>query len=192
MFVALAHGSSLRHRWRLCLSDACTPSNDFFLLHGLTGAFANHQLRSVLSLADQGALARHFVRTLAAVYISRGCPALSVALEPATGATELRRQLLALEEARLKALSLLQPDEHTLKAVMVALAIAADACAEDQVSHPRLILTSSLPHPQLILVIPTSSPPHLHLILSQETAIADVAVAVAVANTALERPGEFY
>ena len=96
------------------------PRSDFFLLHGLTGAFATYELRYHLSLADQRRLSRHFVRVLIALYINRGCPPLQKLLpaaEPVEG---------QLEAARREVLARRQPDEHVLKAVAVGLALAEE------------------------------------------------------------------
>ena len=93
--------------------------SDFFLLHGLTGAFATYELRHHLSLPDQQRLSRHFARVLIALYINRGCPPLSDLPVVADVAGQM-------EEARGEILARHQPDEHTMKAVAVGLALAKE------------------------------------------------------------------
>lgn len=48
--------------------------NDFFLLHGATGAWALQQVLPLLDVSDKIKVARDFVNTLVAVYAAQGQP----------------------------------------------------------------------------------------------------------------------
>ncbi len=101
----------------------CSPMlflcSDFFLLHGLTGAFATYELRHHLSLLDQQHLSRHFARVLLALFINRGCPPVEIL--PAVD-----NVLEQLQEARSEILARQQPDEHIMKAVAVGQVLAEE------------------------------------------------------------------
>ena len=75
----------------------------FFLLHGVTGAFATYELvRGYLGLLDQRRLGRHFLSALAAIYVTRGCPPLAPLLDAPDAVGQLnvaRGAALALHHA---------------------------------------------------------------------------------------------
>ena len=113
--------------------------SDFFLLHGLTGAFATYELRHHLSLLDQQRLSRHFARVLVALYINRGCPPLAELPAAADGVAQL-------EEARRQILGQEHPDEHIMKAVAVGQALLRETDTDEAlcVAVARTALGSSL------------------------------------------------
>lgn len=113
--------------------------SDFFLLHGLTGAFATYELRHHVSLLDQQRLSRHFARVLVALYINRGCP-------PLKDLPKVANPVEQLEEARREILARQQPDEHIMKAVAVGRALAEETATDHSlcVAVVRTALDSNL------------------------------------------------